>query len=135
MKTHESKERKHLIVNTPCLLYTPRLKDTGERLRLLLNEADWAVANRYRGTFRVRGIVTDQNTGKRYKRISQKEEEKQMAKLYHVVWEIDIYARSPREAAKKAQEIQQDWDTTATVFDVTKEGSDKTVRIDLGEGS
>jgi hypothetical protein len=49
------------------LIYTPRLKGTGERLRLLLNDADWAIANRYRGTFRVRGIVTDQNTGKRYR--------------------------------------------------------------------
>ena len=58
-----------------------------------------------------------------------------MAKRYHVVWEIDIYARSPREAARKAQEMQQDQDTTATVFDVTQEDSDKTVRIDLGEGS
>ena len=67
MKTHESKESKHLIVNTPYLLYTPRRKDTGERLRLLLNDADWVVANRYQGTFRVRGIVTDQNTGKRYR--------------------------------------------------------------------
>ena len=58
-----------------------------------------------------------------------------MEKLYHVVWEIDIYARSPREAAKKAQAIQQDKDSTATVFDVTKENSDKTVRIDFGESS
>jgi len=48
-------------------IYTPRLKDTGERLRLTLNDVDWAVANRYRGTFRVRGVVTDQSTGKRYR--------------------------------------------------------------------
>ncbi len=67
MKTHETKKRKHLIVNTPYLLYTPRRKGTGERLRLLLNDADWVIANRYRGTFRVRGIVTDQNTGKCYR--------------------------------------------------------------------
>jgi hypothetical protein len=67
MKTDESKERKHLTVNAPYLLYTPRLKGTGERLRLFLNDADWVVANRYRGTFRVRGIVTDQDTGKRYR--------------------------------------------------------------------
>jgi hypothetical protein len=40
---------------------------------------------------------------------------------------------SPREAAKQAQAIQQDKETTATVFDVTEEDSDKTVRIDLGE--
>lgn len=57
-----------------------------------------------------------------------------MVKLYHVVWEIDINARSPREAAKEAQAIQQDRDSTATLFDVTEEDSDKTVRIDLGEG-
>jgi hypothetical protein len=47
-------------------IYTPRIKDTGERLRLLLNDADWAVANRYRGTLRIKGVVTDQRTGKRY---------------------------------------------------------------------
>jgi hypothetical protein len=48
-------------------IYTPRLKDTGERLRLMLNDADWAIANCYRGTLRNKGIVTDQNTGKRYR--------------------------------------------------------------------
>jgi len=47
--------------------YTPRLKNTGERLQLMLNEVDWMVANQCRGTFRVRGIVTDQKTGKRYR--------------------------------------------------------------------
>lgn len=57
-----------------------------------------------------------------------------MAKLYHVVWEIDVNAQSPREAAKEAQAIQQDKDSTATIFDVSEEGSDKTVRIDLAEG-
>ena len=57
-----------------------------------------------------------------------------MAKLYHVVWEIDIYAQSPRDAAKEAQTIQQDKDSIATVFDVTEEGGGKTVRIDLAEG-
>ena len=48
-------------------IYTPRLKNTGERLRLMLNDADWAVANLYRGTLRIKGIVTDQKTGKRYR--------------------------------------------------------------------
>ncbi len=57
-----------------------------------------------------------------------------MAKLYRVVWENDIYAQSPREAAKEAQAIQQDKGAMATVFDVTEEDSDKTVRIDLAEG-
>ena len=56
-----------------------------------------------------------------------------MAKLYHVVWEIDVYAQSPREAAKEAQAIQQGKDSMATVFDVTEEDTDKTVRIDLAE--
>ena len=49
------------------LIYTPRLKDTDERLRLKLNDADWAIANRYHGTLRVKGIVTGQKTGKRYR--------------------------------------------------------------------
>jgi len=57
--------RKEQIMNTH--IYTPRLKNTGERLRLKLNDTDWVVANRYRGTLRVRGIVTDQKTGKRYR--------------------------------------------------------------------
>jgi hypothetical protein len=48
-------------------IYTPRLKASGERLQLVLNDADWAVANRHRGTLRVRGIITDLNTGKRYR--------------------------------------------------------------------
>jgi len=48
-------------------IYTPRLKDTGERLRLWLNDADLTVASRYRGTLRVKGIVTDQKTAKRYR--------------------------------------------------------------------
>jgi hypothetical protein len=46
---------------------TPKLKDGGERLKLILDDADWIVANRYRGTLRVRGIITDQSTGKRYR--------------------------------------------------------------------
>jgi hypothetical protein len=58
-----------------------------------------------------------------------------MDKLYHIVWEIDIYAQSPRQAAEEAQAIQQDKDSTATVFDVTEEDGDKSVRIDLGEDS
>ncbi len=48
-------------------IYTPRIKETGERLKLELDDADWEVANRYRGTRRVRGTVTDKTTGKRYR--------------------------------------------------------------------
>lgn len=57
--------RKDQAMNTH--IYTPQLEDTGGRLRLMLNDADWAVANRYRGTLRVRGVVTDRKTGKRYR--------------------------------------------------------------------
>jgi hypothetical protein len=48
-------------------IYTPRFKHTAERLRLVLNDADWVTANRHRGTLRVKGVVTDQSTGKRYR--------------------------------------------------------------------
>jgi hypothetical protein len=69
MKTHQSKERqrRHLIVNAPCHLFTPRLSTTGKRLALRLSDADWVIANRHRGTRRIKGVVTDQNTGKRYR--------------------------------------------------------------------
>ena len=56
-----------MVHRTNIHIYTPRLKDTGERLRLMLNDEDWAVVNRYRGTLWVRGVVTDQKTGKRYR--------------------------------------------------------------------
>ena len=51
-------------------------------------------------------------------------------KSYHVVWEIDIDAKSPEAAAKEALAIMQDPASTATVFDVTEENTDKTVTID-----
>ena len=37
---------------------------------------------------------------------------------YHVTWEIDIEADSPREAARCARELQLDQDSTATIFEV-----------------
>lgn len=52
--------------NAPGHLFTPRLKN-GMRLSLRLSDADWEVANRFRGTLRVKGVVTDQTTGKRYR--------------------------------------------------------------------
>lgn len=67
MKTNESKRRQQQVVNAPGHLFTPRLRTTGKRLALSLSDADWAIANRHHGTLRVRGIVTDQNTGKRYR--------------------------------------------------------------------
>jgi hypothetical protein len=39
---------------------------------------------------------------------------------YRVTWEIDIEADSARDAARKAQEIQLDPSSTATVFKVER---------------
>lgn len=55
-------------------------------------------------------------------------------KSYRVVWEIDIDAKSPKEAAKKALKIQRDKSSMATVFDVIDRDSKSVkppVRIDL----
>jgi len=50
---------------------------------------------------------------------------------YRVTWEIDIEADSSRDAAKKAQEIQLDPASTATVFRVERpDGS--VAMFDLG---
>ncbi len=37
---------------------------------------------------------------------------------YHVIWEIDVYAKTPEEAAEKALEIQRDKLSEAKVFNV-----------------
>lgn len=39
---------------------------------------------------------------------------------YRVIWEIDIEADSPEDAAKKAREIQRDPKSTAVYFKVTE---------------
>jgi hypothetical protein len=39
---------------------------------------------------------------------------------YYVVWDIEIDADSPEEAARIAREIQLDPDSTATVFYVSE---------------
>lgn len=39
--------------------------------------------------------------------------------LYHVSWEIEIDADSPEQAAEEALDIQQDPESTATLFLVT----------------
>jgi hypothetical protein len=41
-----------------------------------------------------------------------------MTKTYLVRWEIEVDAESPYSAAVQAFEIQQDIDTTATLFEV-----------------
>jgi hypothetical protein len=48
-----------------------------------------------------------------------------------VRWEIDVDARTAREAAHKALAIQRDPASIATVFDVTTK--DRTVRVDLAK--
>lgn len=40
-------------------------------------------------------------------------------KSYKVIWEIELYAGSPKDAAKMAQAIQQDPRSTANVFKVS----------------
>jgi len=49
---------------------------------------------------------------------------------YRVVWEIDIEADSPEDAAKKALEIQRDPEGAATFFRVSEH--DNYWDIDLG---
>ena len=41
--------------------------------------------------------------------------------MYRVVWEIDIPATGPVEAAERAREIQRDPQSWATVYRVTDE--------------
>lgn len=51
---------------------------------------------------------------------------------FHVGWSIDLEAENAAEAARKALEIMQDPESTATVFDV--DGGSNVVRIDFTEG-
>lgn len=48
---------------------------------------------------------------------------------YRVIWEIDIDAETPAEAAQKALKIQRKPDSWATVFQVI--GEDETVQVDV----
>lgn len=52
-------------------------------------------------------------------------------KSYHVLWEIDVDAKTARGAAEEALRIMQDPCSTATVFSVTEEDSDLTEDVDL----
>ena len=51
---------------------------------------------------------------------------------YHVLWEIDLDAENPREAAVLALSIMLDSESTATTFDVTDEDGE-TERVNLQE--
>jgi hypothetical protein len=43
-------------------------------------------------------------------------------KSYRIIWEIDVEANNPTEAAAKAQLIQQDKGSEATIFEVYEDG-------------
>jgi hypothetical protein len=43
---------------------------------------------------------------------------------YYVVWEIDIDAETPQDAARKALEIQRNQDSIATCFQVYNNDND-----------
>lgn len=51
---------------------------------------------------------------------------------YHVTWEIEIDAHSPRDAAIQARRVQQDPGSTAVVFDIVGE-DDMTHTVDLAD--
>lgn len=51
---------------------------------------------------------------------------------YNIKWEIEIDAKTPEEAARKALEIQRDPASLATVFDIYDEEGNHT-RVDLLE--
>ena len=58
-----------------------------------------------------------------------------MTKPYRVIWEIDVEADSAEEAARKAQAIQRDPTSIATVFTVKEDNVEPGVDIDLAEKS
>jgi hypothetical protein len=47
-----------------------------------------------------------------------------MSKRFRVIWEIDVWADSPREAAERAREIQLDQTSAATVFKIAEKRSE-----------
>lgn len=56
-----------------------------------------------------------------------------MTRRFVVIWEIDIWAKSPEAAARAALEIQRDPSSTSTVFDVWEEDREDGRRIDTAE--
>lgn len=54
-------------------------------------------------------------------------------KSYRVVWEIDIEANSPQEAARRAFEVQHDTGTLADHFTVYDEDGNST-EVDAAQG-
>jgi hypothetical protein len=54
-------------------------------------------------------------------------------KTYRVLWEIDISAETPEEAANKARKIQLNPESWATVFNVWCKHSTRPVEVDIKE--
>lgn len=53
-------------------------------------------------------------------------------KTYVLYWQIEIDADGPREAARKARDIQLDQNNIATVFEVFEgDGDGKPIYVDL----
>jgi hypothetical protein len=50
---------------------------------------------------------------------------------YLVLWEIEVIADSPEDAAREAQKIQRDRDSIATVYDVAPIDGGAVIRVDL----
>lgn len=55
-----------------------------------------------------------------------------MEQRFHVVWEIDCYAETPREAAEQAWEMMRWADSNANYFEVFDQDGVKT-NVDLME--
>jgi hypothetical protein len=49
---------------------------------------------------------------------------------YRVIWEIDIHADSPQQAAERARAVQLDPDTPATIFSIFDYGNLQMHRVD-----
>lgn len=56
-----------------------------------------------------------------------------MEQRFHVVWEIDIYAETPKQAAEQAFAAMQRPNTSANYFEVFDQDGVQT-NIDLEEG-
>lgn len=53
-------------------------------------------------------------------------------KHYKIVWEIDVYASSPEEAARIARSAQRRPGTTATIYGVLDNETGKKFMVDTG---
>jgi len=56
-----------------------------------------------------------------------------MRHSYLVMWEIEVPANTPVEAARECLKIQRDPESTATVFEVVDTDTGEMTRVDLEE--